>query len=48
VRVLTSFSRTSFKGGGQVNPVDPTANVAPATVSAQDENVFFTRIQLAF
>jgi phosphate-selective porin OprO/OprP len=48
VRVLTSFSQTSFKGGGQVNPLDPTANVPPATVSAQDENLIFTRLQLAF
>jgi phosphate-selective porin OprO and OprP len=48
VRVLTSFSQTRFKGGGQVNPLDPTANVPPATVSAQDENLIFTRLQLAF
>ena len=36
VLILTSFSRTTFTGG------------ASGTVAAQPENVFFTRIQLAF
>jgi phosphate-selective porin OprO/OprP len=48
VRLLTSFSHTQFDGGGAYNPLDPTTLIAPATVTAQDENVFFTRIQLAF
>ena len=46
IRVLTSFSYTTFDGGGTINP--PTAFVPPGTVTTQDEKVFFTRIQLAF
>src|ERR1044071_4480148 len=42
VRVLASFSRTAFSGGGG------TGTTAPATVTRQPENVLFTRIQLAF
>jgi phosphate-selective porin OprO/OprP len=42
VRVLTSFSRTTFRGGGG------TGTTAPAIVTRQPENTFFTRIQLAF
>ncbi len=41
VRVLTSFSRTTFTGGG-------TSSAAPGPVTKQPENVFFTRVQLAF
>lgn len=37
-RVSTSFSRTTFQGGGAFNPVDPTTRIAPATVTHQDEN----------
>jgi phosphate-selective porin OprO and OprP len=48
LRVLTSFSHTSFDGGGAYNPLDSTTHSPPATVTAQDENVFFTRLQLAF
>jgi phosphate-selective porin OprO/OprP len=48
VRVMTSFSHTKFDGGGAFNPLDSSTLTAPATVSAQDENVFFTRLQLAF
>lgn len=48
VRVLTSFSQTLFEGGGQVNALDPAANAAPATATAQNEKVIFTRVQLAF
>lgn len=48
LRVLASFSHTSFEGGGSFNPLDPATFGAPATVSAQDENVFFTRLQLSF
>jgi phosphate-selective porin OprO/OprP len=38
VRVMTSFSRTTFTGG----------NGAGATVTRQPEEVFFTRLQLSF
>jgi len=39
IRVNTSFSRTTF--GGNINP-------AQATVTRQPEEVFFSRVQLAF
>ncbi len=42
VRVNTSFSQTLFTGGGGAGAT------APATVSRQPENVFFTRVQLSF
>ncbi|HEX5221871.1 MAG TPA: porin [Verrucomicrobiae bacterium] len=48
IRVLTSFSYTTFDGGGQVNPANALSLVPPATVTSQEEKVFFTRIQLAF
>jgi phosphate-selective porin OprO/OprP len=48
VRLLTSFSHTTFQGGGEVNPYIPSATSAPATVTHQDESIFFTRIQVAF
>jgi len=48
VRVMTSFSRTTFQGGGQVNPYIPYTTTAPATVTHQNENIFFTRMQIAF
>ncbi len=48
VRVLTSYSRTWFGGGGEVNPVFIGTHVPPATVTHQDESVFMTRLQLAF
>lgn len=48
VRVLTSFSHTSFEGGGVVQPVDPTSVIPPATVNSQDENALLTRLQVAF
>jgi phosphate-selective porin OprO/OprP len=48
LRVLTSFTHTSFDGGGQVNPADPTSLVPPATVTAQDEKALLTRLQIAF
>lgn len=48
VRVMTSFSHTTFDGGGAFDPLDSSTLVAPATVTAQDEKVFFTRLQLAF
>jgi phosphate-selective porin OprO/OprP len=42
VMVKTSFSHTHFDGGGGAG------TSAPATVTRKDENVLFTRIQLAF
>ena len=42
IRMNASFSHTTFTGGGG------TAATAPSTVTRQAENVFFTRIQLAF
>ncbi len=42
IRVNTSFSHTTFTGGGGAGIT------APATVTRQPENVFFTRVQLAF
>ncbi len=45
VRVLTSFSHTTFEGGqGAV----PAATTAPGIVTRQSENALFTRVQLAF
>lgn len=46
IRVLTSFSYTTFEGG--VNSALPPPVNPPGTVAAQDEKVFFTRVQLAF
>jgi phosphate-selective porin OprO/OprP len=48
LRVLTSFSHTAFQGGGGVNLGIPSTLTAPATVTHQDENVLFTRVQLTF
>jgi phosphate-selective porin OprO and OprP len=42
IRVNASFSHTTFTGGGGAG------TAAPAIVTRQPENVFFTRIQLAF
>ncbi len=42
VRLLTSFSHTDFRGGGGAG------TSAPAAVTRNDENVVFTRFQLAF
>jgi phosphate-selective porin OprO/OprP len=42
IRVNTSFSHTTFTGGGGAG------TTAPAITTRQPENVFFTRIQLAF
>ena len=42
VLVKTSFSRTTFSGGGGAGVG------APAIVTRQPENVLFTRVQLAF
>jgi phosphate-selective porin OprO/OprP len=42
IRVNASFSHTTFTGGGGVG------TTAPPIVTRQPENVFFTRVQLAF
>ncbi|MEJ0090843.1 MAG: porin [Limisphaerales bacterium] len=42
VRLNASFTHTTFTGGGGAGII------APATVTQQPENVFFTRVQLAF
>ena len=44
VRLLTSFSQTTFTGGG----LDAVSLAPPATVTRQSETAFFTRLQLAF
>jgi phosphate-selective porin OprO/OprP len=41
VKVAASFAHTTFDGGG-------TGTVAPGPVTHKDENVLFTRLQLAF
>ena len=43
LRVNANFSRTTFDGGGV-----SAATTAPATVTRQPEQVFFTRLQLSF
>ena len=43
LRVSTSYSRTDFDGGGQA-----TGTTGPAAVTRQPEQVWFTRLQLAF
>lgn len=48
VRLLTSYSRTWFNGGGDVDPAFGRTLVPPATVTHQDESVFMSRFQLAF
>ncbi|HTL57829.1 MAG TPA: porin [Candidatus Limnocylindrales bacterium] len=42
IKVSTSFSHTDFQGGGGKG------SSPPASVTRQDENVLFTRVQLAF
>lgn len=49
LRLLTSYSHTTFDGGGaNFSPVDPTTQLPPATVTHQDEQVFSTRLQFSF
>ena len=49
LRVLASFTHTTFNGGGAPPSIaNPGSLVAPATVSAQDENLFSARVQLSF
>ena len=44
LRLLTSFSQTTFNGGG----LDTLTLAPPAAVTSQAESAFFTRLQLAF
>lgn len=49
LRILTSFTHTSFDGGGAVvNLADPSTITAPSTVTAQEEKVVSTRVQVSF
>jgi len=49
LRLLTSFTHSSFDGGGApANITDPSTFQPPATVTRKDENVFMTRLQLGF
>lgn len=49
LRVLASFTHTSFTGGGApVSIANPGSVIAPSTVTAQDENLLAARIQLSF
>jgi phosphate-selective porin OprO/OprP len=49
LRVLASFTHTSFSGGGApVSITNPGSVIPPSTVTAQDENLFSARIQLSF
>lgn len=47
-RIMTSFTHTTFDGGGAFNPLNSGTLNPPATVSHQDENALFTRFQLSF
>jgi phosphate-selective porin OprO/OprP len=48
-RILTSFTHTSFTGGGAPpNLAAPASLLTPAIVTAQDENVVASRIQISF
>lgn len=47
-RILTSFTHTSFEGGGTVNAVDPTTQIPPATVTHQSEKALMTRFQISY
>jgi phosphate-selective porin OprO/OprP len=48
VRILTSYSHTTFDGGGTFNPLDPSTQIPPGSVTQQDEDLFFTRFQISF
>jgi phosphate-selective porin OprO/OprP len=49
LRVLASFTHTSFTGGGAAPSIaNPGSLFAPTTVTAQDENLFSARVQLSF
>lgn len=49
VRMLTSFTHTSFEGGASpANPAVPASLSAPSTVTRNDENALLNRIQVSF
>ena len=49
LRLLTSFTHSSFQGGGAApNLAAPGTLLAPATVTAQDENLLSARVQISF
>jgi phosphate-selective porin OprO/OprP len=48
IRILTSYSHTTFDGGGSSNPLDPSTQIPPGSVTQQDEDLLFTRFQLSF
>ena len=47
-RVVTTFTHTTFEGGGLFNPAVSATRQAPATVTHQDENLLSMRLQLSF
>lgn len=47
VRVMTSYSHTTFEGGGTFNTADP-RSIPQGIVTQEDEDVFFTRVQISF
>jgi len=47
VRVLASYSHTTFGGGGSFNTADP-KSVPQGIVTQKDEDVLFTRVQISF
>lgn len=47
VRVLTSYSHTTFDGGGSFLLADP-KSIPQGIVTQEDEDVFFTRVQISF
>lgn len=47
VRVLASYSHTTFEGGGSFNLADP-KSIPQGIVTQEDEDVFFTRVQISF
>jgi phosphate-selective porin OprO/OprP len=48
IRVDASFSRTTFTGGGALTGTGSTVSTPPNSVASHPEDVFFTRVQLAF
>lgn len=47
VRVLTSYSHTTFEGGGTFNVAD-SKSIPQGIVTQKDEDVLFTRVQISF
>ncbi|MBE7500442.1 MAG: porin [Verrucomicrobiales bacterium] len=49
LRLLTSFTHSSFEGGGApANPVDAGTLIPPGTVTRKEENAVMVRMQLSF